>query len=172
MAPSRPASSIKGEGGGKKEAEAINQWASFKQASVTSSAIPAKAPAQEKVLHDAQNSKTPGHNPHSAHFSKQFACTYESCGRRFDNQKALKVHKDREHDYCRVCDMDFKDDEALHFHKMQSEKHVVCNICGVEFMSEPGRDRHAKQVRLRLAHANHAMAAMRNKALLLAPNRE
>ena len=146
--PSGPASSSKTGGRGKNEAEALNEWSSFRQASVTSTALPAKPPAPQKVLHDAQNSKAPGHNPHSAHFSKQFPCTYESCGRRFDNQKSLIIHKDKEHDYCRVCDLDFKDDDALHFHKMQSEKHVVCNICGVEFMSEPGRDRHAKQVRL------------------------
>ena len=146
--PSGPASSSKAGGRGKNEAEAVNEWSSFGQASVTSTALPAKPPAPQKVLHDAQNSKEPGHNPHSAHFSKQFACSYESCGRRFDQQKSLIIHKDKEHDYCRVCDLDFKDDDALHFHKMQSEKHVVCNICGVEFMSEPGRDRHAKQVRL------------------------
>ncbi|KAL8788032.1 MAG: hypothetical protein Q9195_007498 [Heterodermia aff. obscurata] len=144
--PSWPASSIKSKDSGKKEAEALNQWSSFRQASIASAAPPIKPRVQQKVLHDAQNSKTPGHNPHSAHFSKQFACTYESCGRRFDNQKSLIIHKDKEHDYCRVCDEDFKDDEALHFHKMQSEKHVVCNICGVEFKSEPGRDRHAKQM--------------------------
>ena len=100
----------------------------------------------KKALHDAENSKTPGHNPNSAHFNKKFPCTYAGCGRRFDDKKGLVRHKDSEHDYCKVCDEDFKDEEALHLHKMQSEKHVVCNICGVEFMSEPGRDRHAKQV--------------------------
>lgn len=104
--------------------------------------------AKTKALHDAQNSKTPGHNPQSAHFSKKFPCTFKGCGRRFDDEKGLKRHKDSEHDYCKVCDEDFDDDEALHLHKMQSEKHVVCNICGVEFNSEPGRDRHAKQVYL------------------------
>ena len=98
------------------------------------------------ALHDVENSKTPGHNPNSAHFSKKFPCSYKGCGRRFNERKHLIQHKTEEHDYCKVCNEDYEDEDALHMHKMQSERHVVCNICGIEFQSEPGRDRHAKQV--------------------------
>lgn len=137
--------------------EALKAWAApepsaFHQRNSNSNTAQAQAQAQAqpKVLHDAENSKTPGHNPDSAHFSKKFPCTYEGCGRRFDEVKSLKRHKDAEHAYCKLCDKDCKDEEALHLHKMQSEKHVVCNICGVDFMSEPGRDRHYRQVSLSL----------------------
>ena len=135
-----------------KREEALNAWAAAEASAFHQpNSNAAQAQAQPKALHDAENSKTPGHNPDSAHFSKDFPCTYDCCGRRFDNVKSLKRHKNAEHDYCKLCDEDFKDHEALHLHKMQSEKHVVCNICGLDFMSEPGRDRHAKQVSLGLS---------------------
>ena len=134
-----------------KRKEALKAWATPEQSAFHQrNSNVAQTQAQPKPLHDAENSKTPGHNPDSAHFSKKFPCTYEDCGRRFDDKKSLKRHKDAEHDYCKLCDQDFKDDEALHLHKMQSEKHVVCNICGLDFLSEPGRDRHARQVSLPL----------------------
>lgn len=131
--------------------EAVNQWSSFSgqpgRPSVNPSfAGPTTTRPVTRPLHDAENSKNPGHNPHSVHYKKGFPCTYKGCNRRFDNEKSRRIHKEAEHDYCKVCDEDFDDDEALHLHKMQSEKHVICNICGIEFMSEPGRDRHAQQV--------------------------
>ena len=132
-----------------KRKEALKAWGSPESSAFHQrNSNAAQFQVQPRALHDAENSNTPGHNPNSAHFSKNFPCTYEGCGRRFDDKKALKRHKEAEHDYCKMCDVDFKDYEALHFHKMQSEKHVVCNICGLDFMSEPGRDRHAKQVSL------------------------
>ena len=76
----------------------------------------------------------------------KYPCTFKGCHFRFSDRGALIKHKDSEHDYCTKCDIDFVDDEALHVHKMNSEKHIICPICGIDFKSEPGRDRHAKQV--------------------------
>lgn len=148
--PALQVSSTKANTSDTNKQEAVGQWASFSGVSSvpSSSVAPSRPPVQQKIVHDAQNSKTPGHNPNSAHHSKPHACSYKGCNRRFDKEKGLRIHKEAEHDYCKVCDEDFDDSDALHFHKMQSEKHVVCNICGIEFLSEPGRDRHAKQVSL------------------------
>ncbi|KAL8822420.1 MAG: hypothetical protein Q9191_006847, partial [Dirinaria sp. TL-2023a] len=100
----------------------------------------------------------------------KYPCTFKGCRFRFPNRGALVKHKDSEHDYCTKCDLDFVDDEALHVHKMNSEKHIICPICGIDFKSEPGRDRHAKQmhagqqnVQCRACHRTFAKGA----ALLL-----
>lgn len=87
-----------------------------------------------------------GQNSNSAHYSKKYPCPHKGCPQRFNEKKSLNVHKDSEHDYCMPCDLDFEDDEALHIHKMSSARHIVCPICGIDFKSEPGRDRHTKQV--------------------------
>ncbi|GES60038.1 C2H2 finger domain protein [Aspergillus terreus] len=74
-------------------------------------------------------------------------CTYRDCNRFFPSGKEMKKHKkdDPEHEYCSRCDEDFDDDEHLLIHKIKSDKHVVCPICGLEFRSEGGRDGHIRQ---------------------------
>ncbi|KAL4889522.1 hypothetical protein BDV59DRAFT_210311 [Aspergillus ambiguus] len=60
----------------------------------------------------------------------------------------MKLHKrdDPDHEYCARCDEDFADDEHLLVHKIKSDRHVVCPICGLEFRSEGGRDGHIRQL--------------------------
>ncbi|KAL8950961.1 MAG: hypothetical protein Q9222_003022, partial [Ikaeria aurantiellina] len=73
-------------------------------------------------------------------------CSFDGCKRGFRNVKELRKHKDKEHDYCKVCDIDFEDDEAFHKHKILSDRHITCAICSLDFKSESGRDRHYHQV--------------------------
>lgn len=76
----------------------------------------------------------------------KYPCTFKGCGCRFATRWALNQHKDSEHDYCVKCDLDFEDEEALYVHRMSTAMHIICPICDKDFASEPGRDRHAKQV--------------------------
>lgn len=80
-----------------------------------------------------------------------FMCSFPDCNRAFKSLGLLKQHKasdDAGHDYCRICDMDFEDDDALHLHKIGSEKHICCEVCSEDFESESGRDRHMRQVKM------------------------
>ncbi|OJJ37583.1 hypothetical protein ASPWEDRAFT_67784 [Aspergillus wentii DTO 134E9] len=73
-------------------------------------------------------------------------CTYADCPALFSSIQAMKKHKAQgEHDYCSRCDEDFEDEERLLIHKIKSNKHIVCPICGVDFRSEGGRDGHIRQ---------------------------
>ncbi|KAL8690828.1 MAG: hypothetical protein Q9224_004313 [Gallowayella concinna] len=78
----------------------------------------------------------------SASQAAPFPCPHADCNRGFQKLGALRKHKDQEHDYCMVCDEDFDDDDALHKHKIMSERHITCTVCSLDFKSEMGRDRH------------------------------
>lgn len=77
----------------------------------------------------------------------KFPCTYENCTLGFMNMKALRGHKEKEHDYCRICDEDYDSGDKLLEHKMNSNNHICCSVCGQDFGSEGGRDKHVRQVR-------------------------
>ncbi|RAL04810.1 putative C2H2 finger domain protein [Aspergillus ibericus CBS 121593] len=77
--------------------------------------------------------------------SPRVRCTFDNCGRHFDSMPAMRQHKIIDHDYCSRCDMDFHDEECLLLHKIRSDKHIVCAVCGREFRSEGGRDAHIRQ---------------------------
>lgn len=83
----------------------------------------------------------------SIKYNSNFPCTYEKCSRGFMNKKAFKDHKEEEHDYCRECDEDYDNWEELLKHKLNSERHICCGVCGQDFRSESGRDKHVRQVR-------------------------
>ncbi|KAI9816910.1 MAG: hypothetical protein M1827_001555 [Pycnora praestabilis] len=72
-------------------------------------------------------------------------CTFTDCSASFDSADDLKRHKINtpEHEYCKKCNEDFKDDEAFLLHKVKSPKHICCPICSDDFKSEGGRDRHS-----------------------------
>ncbi|OJJ66956.1 hypothetical protein ASPBRDRAFT_78888 [Aspergillus brasiliensis CBS 101740] len=72
-------------------------------------------------------------------------CTYKDCNNVFNSEWEMKRHKVNEHDYCNRCDEDFQDDEYLLLHKIKSDKHIVCVVCGIDFRSEGGRDVHTRQ---------------------------
>ncbi len=83
----------------------------------------------------------------SIKYDSNFPCTYEKCTRGFLNKKSFKDHKEEEHSYCRVCDEDYDNEEQLLKHKMTSDNHICCSVCGLDFRSEAGRDKHVRQVR-------------------------
>ncbi|PGG96087.1 hypothetical protein AJ80_09875 [Polytolypa hystricis UAMH7299] len=77
----------------------------------------------------------------------RFPCTFAGCLRVFDSLKALKGHKKTtpEHEYCFRCDLDFADEDQILIHKIESNKHIACPLCGAEFKSEGGRNGHIRQ---------------------------
>ncbi len=88
-----------------------------------------------------------GKSAKSAKHDSKVPCTYEDCTRGFTKETDMKRHKDEDHEWCRLCNVDCADDEALLEHKVQSEKHICCDICGEDFRSENGKERHMRQVR-------------------------
>ena len=82
----------------------------------------------------------------SAKYDSKVPCTYEDCTRGFTKEVDMKRHKDEDHEWCRLCNVDCTDDEALLEHKVQSEMHICCDICGEDFRSEKGKERHMRQV--------------------------
>ncbi|KAL8919347.1 MAG: hypothetical protein Q9172_005014, partial [Xanthocarpia lactea] len=78
----------------------------------------------------------------SAGQASKFPCPYTDCKRGFLKEADLRKHKMQDHDYCKICDEDFEDDEAFHKHKIMSERHITCTVCSLDFKSETGRDRH------------------------------
>lgn len=62
----------------------------------------------------------------------------------------MKRHKSTapDHEYCEKCDLDCETEDQLLIHKIKSNKHIVCPVCGIEFGSEGGRDRHIRLVSL------------------------
>ena len=81
-----------------------------------------------------------------AKLASKFPCTYIDCTLGFENEKAMKKHKEKEHHYCRLCDEDCNDFDELLNHKLYNEEHICCCVCGQDFHSESGRDRHERQV--------------------------
>lgn len=82
----------------------------------------------------------------SAKQDSKVPCTYKDCTRGFTKEPDMKRHKDEDHEWCRLCNVDCADDEALLEHKVQSDMHICCDVCGEDFRSEMGRERHLKQV--------------------------
>ena len=116
----------------------------FQQPSKSSveSATPSPPSTYEKV-----NATPPGNTEKvPAKFLKPYPCTYEECLAGFETLLKLKNHKKDRHDYCGTCDLDFVDDTDLLRHKIDSDKHIVCPVCGQSFRSSNGRDHHVKQV--------------------------
>lgn len=83
----------------------------------------------------------------SAKHDSKVPCTYKDCTRGFTKETDMKRHKDEDHEWCRLCNVDCADDEAFLEHKVQSDMHICCDICGEDFRSDMGKDRHMRQVR-------------------------
>ncbi|KAI9801603.1 MAG: hypothetical protein M1825_003282 [Sarcosagium campestre] len=78
-----------------------------------------------------------------------YRCSFPNCVASFETAAQLKRHKvsDPNHEYCQICDVDFKDEKAFLVHKLEeTEKHIACPICGDNFRSEGGRDFHFEQM--------------------------
>ena len=82
----------------------------------------------------------------SAKQDSKVPCTYEDCTRGFTKESDMKRHKDEDHDWCRLCNVDCADDVAFLEHKVLSEMHICCDVCGEDFRSEKGKERHMRQV--------------------------
>ncbi|KAF9892479.1 hypothetical protein FE257_001588 [Aspergillus nanangensis] len=74
-------------------------------------------------------------------------CTYSTCKLVFNSVNEMISHKkaDPDHFYCARCKEDLDDDEHLLIHKIKSDNHIVCPMCGIGFGSEGGRDAHIRQ---------------------------
>ena len=108
-------------------------------------ASPASTPGSSKDSKNPSNMNA-GKVAKSAKDDSKFLCTYRDCTRGFAKEKDLKNHKDEEHEWCRVCKTDFNDFDELLEHKKYSDRHICCLVCGENFRSEAGRDRHQRQV--------------------------
>ena len=85
----------------------------------------------------------------SAAKDSPFPCTYVDCGEGFSDRHELKRHKYRAHDgYCKRCDVDTPNHQTLIEHKQFTERHIACEVCGEDFKSEGGRNRHRLKVSL------------------------
>ena len=99
-----------------------------------------------KMISSTQTVATQSISALSAGQDAKIPCTFAGCTHNFQTRRELIRHKDEEHDYCKVCDLDFEDDDAYIRHKLQSERHISCGQCYLDFRSEEGRDRHFKLV--------------------------
>lgn len=91
-------------------------------------------------------------------------CPFPDCDQMFHTNALLIKHKanpESGHDYCKLCDLDFEDDDAYHIHKMSSDKHITCHICSEDFRSEAGCKRHMSQVRFALPCQNAYLTEFR-----------
>jgi hypothetical protein len=83
-------------------------------------------------------------------------CTFDDCFLLFKTKKQMKMHKWKaaEHEYCRVCDLDFTDWDAHIAHKVEVDDarsdghHICCRFCGFEFNTREARNRHVTHVSL------------------------
>ena len=105
-------------------------------------------PAAPTQAPKAQLSMNAGKLAKSAKQDSNVPCTYEDCTRGFTNVSDMKKHKTEDHEWCRICDVDCADDTAMLEHKVQSEMHICCDICGEDFRSDKGKERHMRQVSL------------------------
>ncbi|EDU42988.1 hypothetical protein PtrSN002B_002288 [Pyrenophora tritici-repentis] len=78
--------------------------------------------------------------------TRRFKCTYKDCNMSFDTEKTMRNHKKNsdEHEYCVKCDEDFDSYEDFAMHKVSRpyEHGKACGICGDEFKSKEGLQRH------------------------------
>jgi hypothetical protein len=85
---------------------------------------------------------------------KMLQCPYnwgeEPCFSKFKTEEELKAHKIKrdDHEYCEKCDIDFKSwAEHVEHRASSSEKvHITCGLCGLDFASGIGRQKHIAQV--------------------------
>jgi len=68
-------------------------------------------------------------------------CTYSDCQKHFETVKDMKSHKKYtdEHDYCKPCDIDFKDWESFTQHKVSlMVRFALCTITWVSHILADG----------------------------------
>ena len=90
----------------------------------------------------------------SAKLASNYPCTYPDCTLGFVKENSMKKHKEEDHHYCRLCDEDYFDFDNFLYHKLETFEHICCCICGEDFQSEGGRDRHERQVSEGLGEAS------------------
>lgn len=115
---------------------------------------------------DAQSNHRTGQSTKSAgvESAPRFPCPFPDCDSSFTTDALLIKHKanpNSGHDYCKLCDLDFEDDDAHHIHKMSSDKHITCHICSEDFRSEAGCKRHMTQVGFALPRRNYHLTGLR-----------
>lgn len=53
--------------------------------------------------------------------------------------------------WCKICKLPFKTDGAFKLHKVNSDRHICCDVCGADFNSEEGKKRHRAAVSISLS---------------------
>lgn len=108
------------------------------------------APGQASGSQFAKPHTTPaptvnsGPDAKSAKVDSKHECQF--CSRGFTSAEDRKRHIDKEHEHCKVCKEDFDDDDAFVKHKVESIRHICCEVCGTDFRTEAGLERHRQQV--------------------------
>ena len=108
-----------------------------------------------QVIHDHGPNQTTskpmnsGTAAKSAKLDANCPCSYDNCSMGFGTKNDLDEHKYTEHEgWCKTCDIDTENDEALLAHKMSSLKHICCQFCGKDFHGEAARNNHELRVSL------------------------
>lgn len=112
---------------------------------------------------NAQSNHRAGQSVRSDSASR-IPCPFPDCDETFPSIALLIKHKaspDSGHDYCKICDLDFEDDDAYHIHKISSDKHITCHVCSEDFRSEAGCKRHMSQVSFALPCRNACLTELR-----------
>ena len=117
-----------------------------------------KAQLPKAQLPKAQLPMNAGKPAKSAKQDSKVPCTYDDCTRGFTNVPDMKKHKAQDHEWCRICDVDCADDLAMLAHKVQSEMHICCDVCGEDFRSERGKELHMRQVGFFIGHGLSQLA--------------
>ena len=103
-------------------------------------------PAATTQVSESTPSMNAGKLAKSAKHDSKVPCTYKDCTRGFTKETDMCRHKDEDHDWCRLCNVDCEDDLALLQHKVDSDRHICCDVCGEDFRSETGKERHMRLV--------------------------
>ena len=108
-------------------------------------------------LSSAQKNATSSPAPQSASNANKLICGTNGCTRQFSKDRYLKRHREADHEYCAKCDIAFEDNDALILHRITNiDQHIACPVCGIEFQSPSGCNRHFQQVQMSIQGREHA----------------
>jgi hypothetical protein len=97
----------------------------------------------KKRYHDPKDCKTPCDWPF---------IDGEKCVAMFATEEEMKEHKEKQHEYCRFCNLDFEFWEDHHQHRVDVDRenerdlnHIVCRHCGLQAKTREARNAHCRK---------------------------